>query len=238
MSNVDIKALRKEILECEELAAKALKQAEEAMTKITELKKMLDGESSSKKVSAKSPVKEGKNLTKKEMLEKLEELGVDESEIKAKGDKPTAVEVKVALDRASAKSPTKEVKTSAKKTSKVPIVTPHPEKGYGLDKDNWVYTLGAKSIIVGKLVKGNPVPLLKADKATLDKAKITYDFKTGPQLKTVLVPCKSVKIDKKKVKELSESESLSSDSEESDEESDDSEGGDASSDDGSDSESS
>ena len=70
-------------------------------------------------------------------------------------------------------------------------VQAYPNKGYGLDENDFVYDL-KENVVVGRLVNDDVKPLVKASITKLDKLSIAYEKITAKELKTRLVPLKEI----------------------------------------------
>lgn len=144
-----------------------------------------------------------KTLKKPELISKLLELGIKEADVKRvdgnKG-KPTIADFRAALEKAQYKNakkdskpketlPKKKEEKAPKKVEKEKVsVDIDLKKGYGTDKDGFVYTLTKPRQVVAKLVKDKPIPLTAADMGKLKKLDIPHEKKTAPELKKLLVP--------------------------------------------------
>jgi hypothetical protein len=186
-----------------------------------------------------------KTLKRPELIAKLAELGINESDVKrgdgAKG-KPVINDFRDALEKAlkkQGKAPKKEVakekvtkkkdepkekvtkkkdepkekvtkkkdepkekvtkkkdepKKEEEKSKKVKVDV-HLDKGYGTDKNNYVYTLSTPHQVVAKLVNDKPTPLTAADIKELKSLEIPHAKKSAAELKTLLVPIKDADSD-------------------------------------------
>ena len=129
------------------------------------------------------------SLKRPELLSKLEELGIKESDVKRldgnKG-KPIVSDFRAALEKAlSKKSPKEKEEHVHSKSQKTVSVEIHLDKGYGTDENGFVYTL-VDPMVVAKLVKGKPSPLTEADIKVLKKLAIRHGKKSSAELKTLL----------------------------------------------------
>lgn len=150
-----------------------------------------------------APYIDVKTLKRPELISKLLELGIKEADVKRvdgnKG-KPTIADFRVALEKAQYKNakkdskpketlPKKKEEKAPKKVEKEKVeVDIDLKKGYGTDKDGFVYNLTKPRQVVAKLVKDKPTPLTAADMGKLKKMDVPHEKKTAAELKKLLVP--------------------------------------------------
>lgn len=213
-SKLDLEALEKRLEACEKaiklaveeaaFVRKALDNVKDDKSELVEAATAETTTEATTEVSDESEKKvDVKTLKKPELISKLLELGIKEADVKRvdgnKG-KPTIADFRAALEKALSKNakkdskpketlPKKKEEKAPKKVEKEKVeVNIDLKKGYGIDKDGFVYTLTKPRQVVAKLVKDKPTPLVAADMAKLKKMDIPHEKKTAAELKKLLVP--------------------------------------------------
>lgn len=212
----EVTAIRKEI-ESAKSGAKGVTKDKDAT-----VAKGKDVKSDTSKAADKKTADKGVDAMKRdELISALGDLGIKEADVKrtdGEKGKPRISDFREALKKAMTKD-AKKNKKNEKEENDIKV-TVHPKKGYGTDKNGYVYNLVGDKKVVAKLVNDKPAVLTAKDIADLKKRDIPHDKKTAAELKKLLVP---VEINPKALKKETGKKNKNESSEEASENDDDNE---------------